>query len=120
MKKLFSLSLVVVLALLLVLTGCSKSPGKYDAFASCLTESGAKMYGAYWCPHCKTQKSTFGNSWEAVDYIECSLPNRMGQTAVCTKAGITSYPTWEFADGSRKSGAFSLEDLSFFSGCKLE
>jgi len=25
-------------------------------FAKCLTENGAKMYGAYWCTHCENQK----------------------------------------------------------------
>lgn len=78
------------------------------------------MYGAYWCPHCQEQKKMFGGSWDKVDYIECSLPNRAGETAICNQAGITSYPTWQFADGTRKTGTLSLEDLSFFSGCALE
>ena len=29
---------------------------KYDAFARCLSDRGVKMYGAWWCPHCKEQK----------------------------------------------------------------
>ena len=28
-------------------------PGKYDTFASCIKESGALFYGAFWCPHCQ-------------------------------------------------------------------
>jgi thiol-disulfide isomerase/thioredoxin len=32
------------------------SPGKYDEFAKCLTDNGAKFYGAFWCPHCQAQK----------------------------------------------------------------
>src|SRR3989344_3569664 len=39
-------------------------PGKYDPFAQCLTDNGAKMFGAYWCPHCSDQKKMFGSSWK--------------------------------------------------------
>jgi thiol-disulfide isomerase/thioredoxin len=94
-------------------------PGKYDEFATCLTESGARMYGAYWCSHCQDQKKEFGSSWEFVEYIECSLPNNGGQTQACITAEIESYPTWEFEDDSRKQGLVSLEDLSEKSGCEL-
>jgi len=95
------------------------SQGKYDSFAQCLTDSGAKMYGAYWCPHCQEQKDLLGKSWKKVKYIECSLPNRGGQTEECNKAGIESYPTWEFADGKRIDSVLSLETLSATTGCKI-
>lgn len=94
--------------------------GEYDIFAQCLTDSGAKMFGAYWCPHCQSQKDIFGSSWKHVDYVECSLPNRAGQTQVCIDEGITSYPTWEFASGQRVGGVIGLEQLSQLSGCSLE
>lgn len=120
MKKIPAIFIVLMITFPIVLTGCSKDSGKYDAFAHCLSEKGTKMYGAYWCSHCQEQKKMFGGSWDKVDYIECSLPNRAGETAICNQAGITSYPTWQFADGTRKSGTLSLEDLGFFSGCELE
>jgi hypothetical protein len=94
--------------------------GKYDEFAKCLSENGVKMYGAYWCPHCNAQKQMFGNSWSQVNYVECSLPNKAGQTQVCTESGIKSYPTWEFQDGLRIEGEMPLEKISSLSGCKLE
>ena len=109
---------IALLAVVLIISGCSAS-AKYDGFAQCLSESGAKMFGAYWCPHCQQQKADFGKSWEYVDYIECSLPRRAGQTAVCTQAGIESYPTWEFADGSRRNGKLSLNELALATGCSL-
>lgn len=120
MVKIRTLVIIIVAILLLIVSGCSKNNSKYDAFAACLTDKGVKMYGAYWCPHCQEQKKMFGDSWSKIDYIECSLPNRAGETAICNQAGITSYPTWQFADGTRKSGTLSLEDLGFFSGCELE
>ena len=115
-----SVFMTFFLGLVLVLSGCSKGGGEYGAFANCLTESNVKMFGAYWCPYCQSQEKMFGDSWDLINYIECSLPNRMGQTAVCSKAGIKSYPTWEFSDGTRKSGVLSLDTLSSLSGCALK
>lgn len=108
----------ILIVSLLVLVGCSSK--KYDNFAKCLTEKGAKFYGAYWCPHCTNQKAMFGDSIEDVNYIECSLPNRAGQTDICIQEKIQSYPTWEFSDGTRVTGVRSLEQLSSATGCVLE
>ncbi|MBI2146731.1 hypothetical protein HYU22_05320 [Candidatus Woesearchaeota archaeon] len=82
--------IIGLLPLILLLSSCSSGPGKYDAFAQCLTENGVKMYGAYWCPHCLNQKEDFGKSWQYVNYIECSLPGNQGQTEICATAGITT------------------------------
>ncbi|MEK6854653.1 MAG: hypothetical protein AABX73_00335 [Nanoarchaeota archaeon] len=111
------IALVVILKILgvdLSLTG----EGEYDQFAKCLAEKNIKMYGAFWCPHCLEQKKSFGKSWRYIDYIECSLPNK-AQTPKCTQSGIESYPTWEFADGTRREGIISLNELSSKSGCAL-
>ena len=98
----------------------TKAPSKYDSFAKCLTDNGVKMYGAYWCPHCNNQKELFGNSWQYVTYIECSLPNKAGQTQMCNQAGIKAYPTWEFQDGKRLEGELTFAQLSQYSNCHLE
>jgi hypothetical protein len=110
--------IILAVSLMLFLQACGGTD-KYNAFADCLTDEGAKMFGAYWCPHCQEQKKEFSNSWNRVDYIECSLPNRGGQTELCNRAGIQGYPTWEFADGSRESGRLSMEKLSQKTGCDL-
>ena len=110
---------IVAIVILVFFANNSKEPGKYDAFATCLTESGAKMYGAYWCPHCNEQKEMFGKSVKKIKYIECSLPNRGGQTQFCSQEGIRAYPTWEFADGNKMEGKFSFEQLSEKTGCAL-
>lgn len=96
------------------------SLGQHDQLAQCLTDRGAKMYGAYWCSHCINQKKMFGSSFSKVNYIECSLPDGQTQTEVCQQAGIKGYPTWEFSDGSRLEGEISLEALAQKSGCNLE
>jgi thiol-disulfide isomerase/thioredoxin len=65
------------------------------ALAEHLAEQGVLFYGASWCPHCQEQKRLFGASAERLPYIECSPagPNAP-QAASCTRAGVTSYPTW--------------------------
>jgi len=108
--------ILILAGLCVFLAACG---GQYNEFAQCLADSGAKMYGAYWCPHCQDQKQQFGPSWDFVNYIECSLPNRGGQTDVCKQANIESYPTWEFADGSRQVGALTFQTLSQKTGCTL-
>lgn len=94
-------------------------PGKYDTFAQCITDSGAKFYGTFWCPYCLNQKRVFGKSAGLLPYVECSTPDRQSQLAVCNDAGITSYPTWEFAGGERIVGELSREQLAEKTGCEL-
>lgn len=94
-------------------------PGKLDTFAQCVTDNGATFYGAFWCPHCADQKRMFGTSERLLNYVECSTPDRQNQTQACVDAGIQSYPTWEFADGSRETGALPLTLLSEKTGCEL-
>ena len=57
------------------------------------------MYGADWCPHCKTKKAQFGKSFENINYIECAISGGKGKRDICNLAGITIYPTWECFDG---------------------
>lgn len=111
---------IVGIVFIYAVVKANTGPGQYDEFASCLTEKGVKMYGAYWCPHCQNQKKTFGKSFKKATYIECAIPgNQRGQTQECIDAKIESYPTWEFPDKSRVTGEMSLEALAEKSGCSL-
>ncbi len=94
-------------------------PGRLDVFASCIKDSGALFYGAFWCPHCQNQKSMFGSSAKLLPYIECSTPDGNSQLPVCTTAGIQGYPTWKFPDGTIKTGEVPLADLSTLTNCPL-
>jgi hypothetical protein len=107
---------LIAVAVLIILN----APGKHDAFAKCLGEKGAKMYGTFWCTHCKEQKDMLGSSWKYAPYVECSTPDGNSQTQVCTDAGIVKYPTWEFPGGNKSSGVFTLDELSAKTGCPLE
>lgn len=92
-------------------------PGEHDALAQCIAKSGAKFYGAYWCPHCQAQKAAFGNSERLLPYIECAAAGN-SQTQECTDAGVQSYPTWVFTDGSRVSGEQTLDTLAEKTKCQ--
>lgn len=94
-------------------------PGKYDTFATCLKDKGAVFYGAFWCQHCQSQKKLFGSSQRLLPYVECSLPSGQGQTQECKDKGIESYPTWEFADGTRLNGEIPLATLAEKTLCVL-
>jgi thiol-disulfide isomerase/thioredoxin len=95
------------------------TPGKYDAFATCLKDKGAVFYGAFWCPHCQAQKKLFGTSVKLLPYVECSTADASGQTQICIDKKVGSYPTWEFADGSRLTGEIPLEQLASKTSCIL-
>ncbi|MFZ2149611.1 MAG: hypothetical protein WAV15_00405 [Minisyncoccia bacterium] len=114
--------LVVGVALLAMLRsggGASAGPGIYDEFATCLKDKGAVFYGAFWCPHCQSQKKLFGSSQKLLPYVECSTADGRGQTQACIEKGITSYPTWEFADGSKLNGEIPLAQLAEKTSCVL-
>jgi hypothetical protein len=86
----------------------------YDDFAKCLSSKGAVMYGAYWCPHCQNTKKNFGDSFQYVNYVECTVDIKK-----CTDANITGYPTWTFSSGTRLEGEQSFSDLAKASSCTL-
>ena len=113
--------LVVAVALLAILRTSPPpaSAGEYDELAQCLGEKGAVFYGAFWCSVCKSQKEMFGSSAKLLPYTECSTPDGRGQTAECREKGIPSYPTWEFADGSRLTGAIPIPELAEKTACAL-
>lgn len=95
----------------------NKTEGKYDKLAQCINDSGAKFYGAFWCPHCGEQKRIFGKSAKLLPYVECSNPDR-SQNQFCSDLGISGYPTWEFA-GKRISEVMSVEKLAEITQCSL-
>lgn len=123
MKKgvIFSIIAVVIVIGIIIYAVVieSKKPGEYDEFATCIADSGATFYGAFWCPHCLDQKRDFGKSSKLLPYVECSTPNRQGQLPVCIDAGIESYPTWELADGERLNGYVPMDILAEKTSCQL-
>lgn len=87
------------------------------ALAEHLNAIGAKMYGAWWCPHCHDQKELFGAEAAALlPYVECSPDGQHSQTNLCrSKTQVTGFPTWEIK-GEYYPGSRSLETLADVSG----
>lgn len=119
----YALAVVLVLAIALMAYGRRQAEPAADGpladFAACLKDKGAIFYGAFWCPHCDSQKDMFGSAQKNLPYVECSTADGRGQLPACASQGVNSYPTWEFADGSRESGSLTLAVLAEKTGCIL-
>lgn len=116
MKKLFLLGILI-----LFLISCSNN-GKYDSFVNCLDDKNVKMYGAFWCGHCKNQKEMFSDSEELFInkiYVECDLRAENNGREECQEKGITGYPTWTI-NNEKYPGVRQLEYISAISGCSLQ
>lgn len=88
------------------------------AFAKALTAAGTKLFGAAWCPHCTEQKALFEDGANYLNSIEVTNPDRtLNEIGVANN--ITSFPTWQFPDGSYLAGAQSLETISQRSGVPI-
>ncbi|MGB0513851.1 MAG: vitamin K epoxide reductase family protein [Wenzhouxiangellaceae bacterium] len=85
------------------------------ALAEHLDASGAKYYGAYWCPNCQEQRRVFGRSADRLPYVECSPNGRGAMVAFeCVAAGISAYPTW-IINGRRFQQVLSVDELKRYS-----
>jgi uncharacterized membrane protein/glutaredoxin len=88
------------------------------ALADHLAKVGAKMYGAWWCPHCEEQKLLLGKeAFGKIQYVECDKDGNNSQSDVCQKVGIKSYPTWEI-QGKLEPGVKTPQELAKLSGYK--
>lgn len=122
--KVFVVTIIGALVIVLGLGMTMNKPkvNKLDGFAQCIKDSGAKYYGAFWCPHCQKQGALFGSAKQYLPYIECSNPDK-SQTQICKDAKIESYPTWELKDGTRlpveNDAGVSLKTLAEKTSCVL-
>ena len=90
------------------------------ALAKHLRKIGAKLYTAYWCPHCHEQKQLFGKEAYKIlqkkqIIVECAADSPKGQPEVCQAAKITGFPSW-IINGQTYSGVQNLEQLARISG----
>ena len=86
------------------------------ALANHLKQTGATMYGAFWCSHCYDQKQLFGKeAFSQINYVECDPKGKKPQPEVCAAAKVEGYPTWK-VNGKSVSGTQSLEELAEMSG----
>jgi len=89
---------------------------RLTALALHLDETGAKYYGAYWCPSCAQQRRLFGRSADHLPYVECSPEGRNGPRAMaCVVEEISGYPTWVIG-GQRIQSLLTPDELASYSG----
>jgi len=112
-----SISAAIIMAVLLILPSPAVAKSNIRTFAECISRSGAIFYGAHWCPHCANQKVDFGKSAHRLPYVECYKDGTRTKLKQCKE--IRGFPTWVFADGSKKSGHLSIETLARRTGCPL-
>ena len=119
-KNIFLVGGLLVLSLVIFqYFSAEESNAALDEFAQCLSEKGAIMYGADWCPHCQNEKKAFGSSFKFVNYVECADPSDpYKQAKACADADIQGYPTWVRADNERVSGSKTLEFLAEWADCQ--
>lgn len=118
----FGILLVLAIVVILVIigsSGVSYAQEDVDTFAKCITEKGAVMYGAFWCPHCAKVKKNFGESFRYVEYVECDPRGDNEQSLLCIEKGIEAYATFEFNDdpSTRLVGEPTFEELAAATGC---
>lgn len=91
-----------------------------EGFAKCLAGKKISMYGSFFCSHCDDQKQMFGNSFQYIPYVECSIPGSREMTFSCRLAQIHHTPTWILGNGERLVGVQPLKTLSEKTGCPLQ
>jgi uncharacterized membrane protein len=81
-----------------------------------LKSIGAKVYTAWWCPHCHAQKALFGKeAMKEFPNVECDPEGENAQPKVCDAAKVEAFPTWDIK-GQRLVGPQSMEILVKVSG----
>jgi len=109
---------VLLLALHLHWSGMfqPRAEPRMTALAQHLDATGAKFYGAFWCPSCREQKKLFGGAADALPYVECSPAGRQGGMAFeCVNAEIRDFPTW-IIRGRRYEQIMQPDELATRSG----
>jgi uncharacterized membrane protein len=83
-----------------------------------LKQIGAKLYTAWWCPHCHVQKALFGkDAYPHLSIVECDPQGKNTQVQACNAAKVEGFPTWDIK-GQRLVGEQTLEKLANVSGYK--
>ena len=66
MRKIITGALIVAAFAVVIYLALHKRESRLDGFAKCVAAKQAKMYGAYWCPHCAEQKEMYESSFKYI------------------------------------------------------
>ncbi|CAG9467627.1 unnamed protein product [Pedinophyceae sp. YPF-701] len=94
----------------------TQSTPETEALARRLNAVGARMYGAFWCPHCFQEEELFGRgAMKDFPYVEC-FPEGWSKgkkpAQACVDAGVKGFPTWVIPGQEPLLGAQPLEELA--------
>jgi glutaredoxin len=85
--------------------------------ALALKKANAKVYTAYWCPHCHDQGELFGKeAFAIVAPVECAKDGKNNQAELCKEKAQEfgdnfGFPTWEI-NGKFYAGVQPLDRLA--------
>ena len=71
-----------------------------------LKRAGFKIYGSSGCGWCKKQLKDLGEFSDTLPFVDCAA-----NPGECSQLGITGFPTWVDAKGTRYPGFKKLTDL---------
>jgi len=87
-------ALLVVTILACSCVGQGETAFSSTDLAKCMSENGVKVYSAFWCEPCQTQKQLLGDGWEYVNYVECGMQGENDTfNQECVQAGVENIPT---------------------------
>ena len=108
----------VIGATVLFVVPASPAAAGLGLFADCLRSRGAVLYDAHWCGNCVRQRKLFRGYANRLKVVPCYAPGEtQAMRAACKDAEVRAFPTWTFADGTRRTGALSIDELAGHTGC---
>jgi hypothetical protein len=115
-RSLFALAvLTIALSAVPTIGAAEPTSAGLERFALCISESGAKFYGAHWCGYCAQQKEMFGTAAKYLPYVECFQSGTRDKLSKCRH--IDGFPRWIYSDGTVGKGRKSLASLAAATGC---
>ncbi len=101
------------------LQGEGEAANDLVAFAKALAATNViKLYGAAWNADTTQQKNLFEDGAKYLPFVEVTNADRT-LNSVGQNAGVTTYPTWEFAGGVKVTGVQTLAQIATLSGIAI-
>ena len=92
--------------------GAVSDQGNYiERLARHLSDNSVVLYGSDQSDETKDQQKLFGNSFAAIDYVNCDVATNSSNPDECVGQNITVYPTWLY-NGEKYEGEQTLSDLA--------
>jgi len=108
---------VLIAIFILILSGCAQKSENKNLkselvdFVGCLSEKQTVVYFTAECEFCKRQREIFGDKFELLKSVNCSLENEK-----CD--GLKNFPLWKIG-GKEYVGYKNFMELEKISNCKL-